>query len=64
MVKNDEKLDDLSSVWLSCSFIGQKVSFCRLTKGITPEICGLCVYVIINKRSLESFIFWDLVLER
>ena len=31
------------------------MSFCSLTKRITPKICTLCVYVIINKRSFESF---------
>ena len=31
------------------------MSFCRLTKGIIPKMCRLCVHVIINKRSFESF---------
>ena len=31
------------------------MSFCSLTKGITPKICRLCVCVIINKRSFEPF---------
>ena len=35
-----------------------QVSFCSLTKGITPEICRLCV--IINKRSFEPFMCLDL----
>ena len=38
------------------------MSFCRLTKGITPTICRLCVYVIINKRSFESFVCLDPVI--
>ena len=29
-------------------------------KGITPEICRLCVYVIINKCSFESFMCLDI----
>ena len=29
------------------------MSFCSLTKGITPTICRLCVCVVINKRSFE-----------
>ena len=38
--------------------------FCRSMKGITPKICRLCVYVIINKRlkkkkSLLSFMRLD-----
>ena len=36
------------------------MSFCRLTKGITPKICRLCVCVITNKRSFESFTCLDL----
>ena len=40
------------------------VSFCRLTKGITPKICRLCIYVIIHKRSFESCMCLDLILER
>ena len=32
------------------------MSFCSLTK-----ICRLCVWVIINKRSFESFMCLDLV---
>ena len=36
------------------------MSLCRLTKWITPKICRLCVYVIINKRSFESFMCLDL----
>ena len=35
------------------------MSFCRLTKGITPKICRLWVYVIINKRSFGSFMYVD-----
>ena len=31
------------------------VSYCGLTQGISPEICILCVRVIINKRSFEPF---------
>ena len=31
------------------------VSFCSLTKGITPKICRLYVCVIINTRSFEPF---------
>ena len=30
-----------------------------LTKWITPKICGLCVCVLINKRSLEPFMCLD-----
>ena len=37
------------------------MSFCRLTKGITPKICRLCVCVIINKRPLEPFMCLYLV---
>ena len=29
-------------------------------KGITPNVCSLCVCVIINKRSFESFMCLDL----
>ena len=32
--------------------------FCRLTRGI----CRFCVYVIINKRSFESFMCLDPVI--
>jgi len=35
-----------------------KVSFCGLTKWISPKICILCVSVKINKRSFESFCVW------
>ena len=35
-----------------------KVSFCGLTKGISPKICILCVSVKINKRSFEYFCIW------
>ena len=38
------------------------VSFCSLTKGITPKNCRLCVGVLINKRSLDPFVCLDLVL--
>ena len=31
------------------------VSFCGLTKGLSPKICLLGVCVIINKRSFEPF---------
>ena len=31
------------------------MSFCSLTKGITPNICRQCVCVLINKRSFEPF---------
>ena len=27
---------------------------CSLTKGITPDVCRLCVCVLINKRSFEK----------
>ena len=37
------------------------MSFCCLTNGITLKICRLCVCVIINKRSFESFMCLDLV---
>ena len=33
----------------------KKVSFCGLTKGISPKICILCVRVKTNKRSFEPF---------
>ena len=33
------------------------MSFCNLTKGITPTICRLCICVTNNKRSLEPFMF-------
>ena len=36
------------------------VLFCSLTKGITPKICRLYVYVVINKRSFEPLICLDL----
>ena len=36
------------------------VSFCDLTKGISPKICILCVRVKINKRSFEPFRVWIL----
>ena len=32
-----------------------QVSFCGLTKGMSPEICILGVRVIIDKRSFEPF---------
>ena len=38
------------------------VSFCSLTKGISPKNCRLCVGVLINKRSLDPFVSLDLVL--
>ena len=34
------------------------VSFCGLTKGISPKMCILCVRVKINKRSFEPFCVW------
>ena len=37
-----------------------EVSFCGLTKGISPNICILCVCVIINMRSFEPFCVWIL----
>ena len=40
------------------------MSFCSLTKGITPKICRLCVSVIINKRSFEPCMCLDLVIDR
>ena len=36
------------------------MSFCGLTKGISPKICILCVRVIINERSFEPFCVWIL----
>ena len=39
------------------------VSFCCLTKVITPIICRLCVCVLTSKRSFEPFMCLDLVLE-
>ena len=36
------------------------LSFCSLTKGITPKICRLCVCILINKRSFEPFMCLDL----
>ena len=38
------------------------VSFCGLTKEISPKMCILCVRVKINKRSFEPFQFLDQVL--
>ena len=38
------------------------MSFCSLTKGITPKIRRLCVCVIINKRSFELFMCLDLAI--
>ena len=35
------------------------MSFCRLTKGITPKICRLRVFVITNNRSFEYFMCLD-----
>ena len=35
------------------------MSFCSLTKRITPKISKLCVCVIINKRSFEPFMHLD-----
>ena len=35
-------------------------SFCGLTKGISPNICNLCVRVMINNRSFEPFCVWSL----
>ena len=40
------------------------VSFCSLTKRITPKMCRFCVCVLINKRSFEAFMCLDLILER
>ena len=36
-------------------FTDGELSFCLLMKGITPNICRLCVCDIIDKRSFESF---------
>ena len=36
------------------------MSFCGLTKGISPKICILCDRVIMNKRSFELFLCLDL----
>ena len=36
----------------------KSVSFCGLTKGISPKFCILCVRLIINKRSFEPFCVW------
>ena len=36
------------------------MSFCSLTKGITPKICRLCFCVLINHRSFEPFTCFDL----
>ena len=36
------------------------LSFCSLTKGITLKICRLCVCVLINRCSFESFMCLDL----
>ena len=35
-----------------------QVSFCGLIKGISPNICILCVRVKINKRSFKPFCVW------
>ena len=40
---------------------GSNCRFVALTKGITSEICRLCVCVIINKRSFDPFMCLDLV---
>ena len=42
-------------------FLTISVLFCSLMKGITMTICRLCVCVIINKRSFESFLCLDVV---
>ena len=44
--------------------VAYKLSFCSLTKVITPKMCKLCACVTINKRSFESFMYLGLVLER
>ena len=36
------------------------MSFCGLTKGISPKMCILCVRVKINKHSFEPFCVWFL----
>ena len=46
----------------NCSTV--KVLFFSLTKGITPKPDRLCVCVIINKHSFESFVCLDLVWTR
>ena len=37
------------------------MSFCGLIKGISREICILCVRVKISKRSFEPFLCLDLI---
>ena len=37
------------------------MSFCGLTKRVTPKICRLYVRVLINKRSFEPFVCLDSV---
>ena len=37
-----------------------QVSFCGLTKGISPKICVLCARVKTSKRSFEPFCVWIL----
>ena len=37
------------------------MSFCGLTKGISPNICRLCVRDIINMRYFEPFMCKDLI---
>ena len=36
------------------------VLFCSLTKGITPNICRLCSFVLINSVLLNLLCFWIL----
>ena len=43
-------LSSFSNDWLLF-----KTSFSSLTKGITRKMCRLCVYVLLNKRSFETF---------
>ena len=57
----------LGPVSAMCLFLGTsqwhsgemgQVLFCGLIKGISPNICILCVRVKINKRSFKPFCAW------
>ena len=53
--KTEEKLSHFSS-FLTVQLLF-KCRFVTWRKGITPKICRLCVYVLVNKRSFESFMW-------
>ena len=49
-VKNDEKLDDLSSVWLSCCFSKTNHHFCQGTDStFTPLECEKSNFILNNQ---------------